>query len=396
MGVRQELSRRGFVGGVAAALGSLGLGSGATAWAERALRNGLAPAGPGGREPRQDPYDSFAKLAFNENPYGPSDAVLEAMTHGFRYANRYAYPDGGIEDAIAEHHGVGRAHILMGAGSGEILEVVGLTFLQGGRKVVGTEPSYTQVYRHATSIRADAILVPLLEDYRQDIPALIRAVRANHRDVGFVYLCNPNNPTGRVVTAQEVRALLDGIPADVPVLIDEAYHHYVEDPAYATSVPYALEGRPVIVARTFSKIHGLAGMRLGYGIAPPELVRRMRPYATGTINASVKWGGAAALRDVEAQERVRRLTLELRRQTTSGLEALGYRVIPSEASFFMVDVRRPVQPVIEEFRKRGVLVGRPFPPLLQHLRVSIGTADEMRRFMDAFREIFNPVETASG
>src|SRR5690606_38986426 len=95
-------------------------------------------------------------------------------------------------------------------------------------------------------------------------------------------------------------------------------------------------------------------------------------------------------------ERVRRLTLELRRQTTSGLEALGYRVIPSEASFFMVDVRRPVQPVIEEFRKRGVLVGRPFPPLLQHLRVSIGTADEMRRFMDAFREIFNPVETASG
>src|SRR5690606_14253493 len=110
MGVTQGLSRRGFIGGIAAGLGSLGFGSGATAWAERAGRNGIAPAGPGGRARQQDPYDSFAKLHFNENPYGPSESVLEAMTHGFKYANRYGYPDGGIEDAIAEHHGVGREH----------------------------------------------------------------------------------------------------------------------------------------------------------------------------------------------------------------------------------------------------------------------------------------------
>jgi histidinol-phosphate aminotransferase len=228
----------------------------------------------------------------------------------------------------------------------------------------------------------------LLADYRQDIPGLIAATRANYRDVGFVFLCNPNNPTGRIVPKREVEALLAGIPADVPVLIDEAYHHFVEDRDYATSVPEVLAGRPVIVARTFSKISALAGMRLGYAVARPDIIRRMRTYSTGSINALVKWGGVAALKDTKAQEHVKRVTIELRRKATAELASLGYPSIPSEGNFFMVHIRRPVQPVIEEFRRRTVLVGRPFPPMLEHLRVSVGTADEMDRFTSAFREIF--------
>ncbi len=132
-------------------------------------------------------------------------------------------------------------------------------------------------------------------------------------DLGFVYLCNPNNPTGVVVTAKEVKQLLDGIPRDMPVLIDEAYHHYVDDPAYGTSIPYVLEGRPVIVARTFSKIVGLAAMRLGYAVAPKEIVARMRPYSMGSINVLVKHGGAAALQDPAAQEKVKRMTIQVRK-----------------------------------------------------------------------------------
>jgi histidinol-phosphate aminotransferase len=341
-----------------------------------------------------DEYDGLAKLGNNENPYGPSAAVMKAMTGAFKYANRYGYPDGGIAQAIATHHGVKTDNILLGAGSGEILNVVGSTFLGPGKKVVGVEPSYGSVYSHASGIRADAIKLPLLEDHRQNIPALIRATTRNYRDVGFVYLCNPNNPTGRTVTKQEVKQLLDAIPADVPVLIDEAYHHYVEDPDYATSIPYVLEGRSVIIARTFSKIYGMAGMRLGYAVATPELIQRMRPRSTGSVNAIVKWGGVAALQDGATEAKVRKLTLDLRKNSMQQLQSLGYAVIPSETNFFMVHIRRPVQPVIEEFRKKGVIVGRPFPPMLEHLRVSVGTAEEMERFFVAFREVFSVTRTA--
>jgi histidinol-phosphate aminotransferase len=389
MEVSPAVSRRRFVGGLASALAYVGLEPKVDLW-------GQAPSQAPRPQRTEDDYDAFAKLASNENPYGPSEAVLEAMTRAFKYANRYGYPDGGIVPEIAKHHGVTADHILLGAGSGEILDVCCTALLLNGRKVVGAEPSYNILYQHATSLKADQIKLPLLEDHRQDIPALIRATRANHRDVGFVYLCNPNNPTGVIVTAAEVRELLDGIPPDVPVLIDEAYHHFVDDPAYATSIPYVLEGRQVIVTRTFSKISGLAGMRLGYAVARPELLQRLRPYLTGSVNAVVKWGGVAALKDTASQAWVKRVTLELRGKTTGELESLGYRVIPSETNFFMVHLRQPVQPVIQEFRKRGVLVGRPFPPMLEHLRVSIGTAEEMRRFMVAFKEILPAARAANG
>src|SRR5438093_7991082 len=396
-GGAMTISRRGFMGGVATALGYLGIGPNVDLWAQ-GRRGGAADQGAAALAGRArasvEEYDAFAKISSNENTYGPPESVMNAMTQAFKYANRYGYPDGGIVEALATHHGVKPENIMLGAGSGEVLDVVGTTFLEGGKKVVGVEPSYSQVYSHASGIKADAILLQLTKDFRQDIPSIIQATKKHYRDVGFVYLCNPNNPTGVIVTKQEVKQLLDGIPEDMVVLIDEAYHHFVEDPSYATSVPYVLEGRPVIIARTFSKIAALAGMRLGYAIAPREILQRMRPYGTGTVNAIVKWGGVAALKDVETQARVKKLTLDLRAKTTSELQGMGYSVIPSDANFFMVHLRRPVQPVIEEFKKKGVLVGRPFPPMVEHLRVSIGTAEEMGRFMTAFKEIV-PQRTAA-
>ena len=399
MSAKRPLSRRRFVSGLATTIGSLSLASDSELWGQTAVGAATAPArspsASGTAQGRLDEYDAFAKLASNENPWGPPDSVMKAMTYAFKYASRYAYPDGGIVDAIATHHGVKPENILLGAGSGELLNVVGLTFLQDGKKVVGVDPTYGSVYQHATGLKTDAIRVRLLADHRQDIPALIRAIRRNHREIGFVFLVNPNNPTGRIVPKQEVRQLLDAIPEDVPVLIDEAYHHFVDDPAYATSVPYVLEGRSVIITRTFSKISGLAGVRLGYAVTSPEFVQRMRPFTTGSVSAMAKWGGVAALQDTAAQQRVKRMTIDLREKAVRELRSLGYTSIPSETNFFMMHIRRPVVPVIEEFRKKGVLVGRPFPPMLDYLRVSIGTEDEMQRFMVAFREIMN-VRTTSG
>ena len=227
------ISRRGFVGGVAGAFGLLAVSSPESA--ARSLRV---------RRPAEDPYDLLAKLHYNENPYGPPDSVLKAMTGAFKYANRYGYPDGGITEAIAKHHGVKPENVLLAAGSGEILDVVGTAY-GDDRKVIGVEPSYSFVYSHVASVKGGSITIPLTADYRQDIGHLISTTKKHYREVGFVYLCNPNNPTGRLVTKQEIRQLLDGLPEDVPVLIDEAYHHFVEDPNYATSVPYVLEGRPV-------------------------------------------------------------------------------------------------------------------------------------------------------
>ena len=204
-----------------------------------------------------------------------------------------------------------------------------------------------------------------------------------------VILLNSATKTATVSTPDTV------MPAGMPILLDEAYHHYVDDPRYATGMPYVTQGRPVIVARTFSKIVGLAGMRLGYAIAPKPLIDRMRPHSIASINALVKHGGAAALKDEASQAEVKRLNAQLRNKAVADLTALGYECIPSECNFFMVHIKRQIQPTIEDFRKRGVLVGRPFPPMLEHMRVSVGTADEMNRFMAAFKEVFAGARSTS-
>ena len=380
---RNSVTRRRFMGGAAAALGYAGLRpTGLLGWEAQSRPLSLTP--------QEYDYDSFAKLASNENPYGPSERMMEAMNGAWKYSNRYGYPDGNIQEKIAEHHGVDPQNILLGAGSGETLRVVAHTYLGHKKKVIGVRPTYLSVFGVATGIDADAIMLPLLDDYSQDIPAMIDATLKNYRDVGLFYLCNPNNPTGMAVSAADVQRVLDEIPEDIPVLIDEAYHHFVEDPAYGTAVPYVNEGRKVIVARTFSKIYGMAGLRLGYGIAPADMISDMRTYTTGSVNALARWGGVAALEDLENERFVRETTLRLRKQTTEELQAMGYEVLPSETNFFMVNTGRPAAEVRAAFRERGVLVGRDFPPMLDYLRVSVGTEEEMARFMTAWKEIMPP------
>jgi histidinol-phosphate aminotransferase len=380
------VSRRSFMGGFAATLGYIGVAPDDLFAQNRAQGQAGAAAA---RAPRaMDDYDAMAHLSSNENCWGPPESVMKAMNNAWKYSNRYGYPDGNLVGEIAKHHGVKPENILLGAGSGEILDVVGTTYLLGGKKVLGVEPSYGSVYQHATSIKTTAIKLPLNKDYTQNIPAMIKAANDHQSEIGLVYLCNPNNPTGLIVPKDEVRALLDGIPKTMPVLVDEAYHHFVDDPRYATSVPDVIAGRPVIIARTFSKIAALAGMRLGYAVAPAKMIAEMRPYSMGSINALVKWGGVASLKDTQAQADVKKKVIDLRKKTTSELESYGYECLPSETNFFMVAIGREIQPVIQEFAAKKVAVGRPFPPMTKHMRVSIGTADEMARFMSAFKEIF--------
>ena len=384
--IDDSATRRKFMAQVATAVGVVGLRPSLDLFAQT-RQNRQVEAGEEHPDDEKD-YDNMAKLSNNENCWGPSEVVMKAMMDAFKYANRYGYPDGGIVDAIAAHHGLKPENVMIGAGSGEILKVVDDALLMDHKKIVGVEPTYNSVYRYATNSKADAIKVPLLKDYRMDIAGMIRATKMNYRDVGFVYLCNPNNPTGNIIPKQDLKRLLDNIPVDIPVLIDEAYHHFVASSDYATSVPYILEGRPVIITRTFSKIAALAGMRLGYGLAPKELIDRMRPFGGGGLNAIVKYGGVAALKDTAYEKKVKQMTTDLREKTTKEIRGLGYEVIPSECNFFMVNVGRDVTGVAEDFKKRFVLVGRKFPPMNNWLRVSVGTEPEMDKFMGVFKDLF--------
>jgi len=383
----KAVSRRQFVGGLAATLGYVSTGPDLDVFAQGRAAGQGRPAGAGRGPQTAAQYDAMAKLANNENNYGIPDSVMQAMTEHWKYAGRYGYPDPGLNAAIAEYDGVKTENIMVTAGSGEVLDVVGTTFLQNGKKVLGVEPSYSSVYQHATSIKSEAIKLPLTKDYRQDIGMIIDAARKHEAELGSVYICNPNNPTGQIVTKDEIKQLLDGLPAGMPVLIDEAYHHYVDDPTYATSMPYVNEGRPVIIARTFSKIAAMAAMRIGYAVAPTELLQKMRPYSAGSVNVLARYGATQALKDKAAMLAAKTKTNASRNKTMADLKALGYEVIPSQANFFMVGLRREVQPVINAFREEGVLVGRPFPPMTQHLRVSVGVPEDMDRFMVAFKKI---------
>jgi histidinol-phosphate aminotransferase len=388
------VSRRGFVGSIAAALGYVGAGGDVDLFAQQQGRGARGP------RPLVD-LSKVAKINNNENPYGVPPVVRTAMEDpkAWEWANRYGAPDGGLNQAIQELHGVKAENIILGCGSGELLSSITIALLIGDpkKKVLGVNPTYNDPYSKASQIGRETIRVPLNKDYTQNIPAIIDVANKRASEIGFIYIVNPNNPTGIIVPKDQIKQLLDGIPKDMPVLIDEAYHHFVDTPAYESSMKYVLEGRPVIVCRTFSKIAALAAMRLGYGVGSPELIKKVRTFTTGSQSITVKFGGAASIKDTAGQAKTKALNKEIRDNTIAKLKGLGYEVLPSEANFFMVGLKREVNDVAAEFQKRDVMVGRAFPPMTQHLRVSVGTQAEMDKFMAAFKEIMStPAKTSAG
>ena len=264
---KRAVSRRNFMGGMAAAVGYLSTRSSAELWAQGGPAAVAAQRARGPMSPEQ--YDRMVKISSNENNWGPPESVMKAMNNAWKYVGRYGYPDGDIIRRIAEHHGVKPENILLGAGSGEILDVVGTTFLIGGKKVLGVDPSYGfgLPARHGHQGRFDqgAAERRLQPGHQRDDRAGEQA-----RQPSSASTTCATRTTRRVVVVpkQEVKQIVDSLPKDMPILIDEAYHHFVNTPNYETAIPFVLEGRPVIVARTFSKIAGLAAMRLGYAVAP--------------------------------------------------------------------------------------------------------------------------------
>ena len=365
------LTRRNFVGSVGAVLGTSLLTRLAGAAAPRAG----APSVPGP-----------VHLDSNENPYGPSPRALEAMGRARAVAARY--PDAledRVTEALARLHGVQPENILLGCGSGEILRMADMAFLAPGRTVVAAEPTFEAVLSYARVTRAEPVKVPLTADFRHDLPRMAAACDAR---TGLVYVCNPNNPTGTIVKRDELQAFVKAVPASAVLLVDEAYHHFVEDSGYSSAAEWIGNQPNLIVVRTFSKIYGLAGMRLGYAVGHRDRIGAMRPHKTwSNANAAVLEAALASLDDDAHVPAQRRLMNDTRRWLITELQKDGRRTIPSEANFVMIDLGRDVQEVIDALRAREVFVGRRFAALPHWLRVSIGTREETEVFLTALRDV---------
>lgn len=322
------------------------------------------------------------KLASNENPLGPSPKALAAIGEGA--ATLHRYPDGGafrLREALAGRWKVTPDHIILGNGSDEILGLLARTFLAPGDEAVMADHTFVIYKMEVMAAHGKAVTVPLTQ-WRHDLPAMADAITARTR---LLFVCNPNNPTGTMVSADEVGRLMARVPEHVIVVFDEAYFEYVRNAAFPESMAYVTQGRNVIVLRTFSKIYGLAGLRIGYGVTTPEItnyLNRVRP--PFNANSIAQRAALAALSDDEHVARSRAVNAAGMEQVGQGLRALGFAPIPSEANFIYVDIGRDGRQVFEALLRQGIIVrhieGR-------MIRVTIGQTEENQAFLTALARV---------
>jgi histidinol-phosphate aminotransferase len=368
------LSRRGFAQmlGAGAAFTVLRTALGASARVKPLPSPGITPG-------------VVVRLSANENPYGPSPEALKAMKEAFSLAWRYPdeYADA-LVDELAKLHGIAREQILLGDGSGEILKVCAAALTGTGKRVVMGDPTFEAIMYYARVGGAEVTRVALASDYRHDLGKMLAA----STDAGLVYICNPNNPTATVTPKQEVRAFLKDAPRSLSVLVDEAYYHYADGPEYESVIPLVKDYPNLIVARTFSKIYGMAGLRCGYAVAQSQLIERLRAQAVwDSLNIMALVAALASLRDTKHVGEGRRLNDEVKKYVYSELDKMGYRYLPSSANFMMIELRREVRPVLDALKANKVEVGRFFPALPNFMRVTIGTRSDMQTFLQVFRQV---------
>jgi histidinol-phosphate aminotransferase len=322
------------------------------------------------------------KLASNENPLGPSPKALAVLNEGA--ATLHRYPDGGayrLREALADRWKVSSDHIIMGNGSDEILGLLARTFLAPGDEAVMADHTFVIYKMEVIAAHGKAVTVPL-KQWRHDLHAMADAVTPRTR---LLFVCNPNNPTGTMVSADEVDRLLARVPEHVIVVFDEAYFEYVRSSEFPDSMAYVKQGRNAIVLRTFSKIYGLAGLRIGYGVTTPEItnfLNRVRP--PFNANSLAQRAALAAMSDDEHVAKSRAINEAGMEQVVNGLRALGFSPIPSEANFVYVDVGQDGRKIFEALLRQGVIIrhieGR-------MVRVTIGQAEENQVFLTALARV---------
>jgi histidinol-phosphate aminotransferase len=324
------------------------------------------------------------RIDSNENPNGPGQSVYDAIKAALGTSNRYpTQSEDDLIDAIARSHGVKPENVLLGCGSGELLRASVQAFTSAERALVSPAPTFESSAGFARFI-GSKIVEPGVESstLKFDLQAMSDAARG----AGLVYFCNPNNPTSTVHTNAEVTAYLADVNKRSPettILIDEAYHEYVAAPGYATSVPIAIANPRVFVLRTFSKVFGMAGLRVGYAIGQKAMLDKMRPWMLGSnVNALALAAATMTIGDTQHIVAEVKRNAEARDYTKKFFKDNGFAVAGAEGNFLMVNVRRDIRALKSELIKKDVAVGRPFPPLNTYLRISIGTMPEMKKALE--------------
>jgi histidinol-phosphate aminotransferase len=333
------------------------------------------------------PPELKARLFANENPFGPGDkakkAVAEALTDSYMYPFQVIRQ---LESKIVSTENVRDSQLMMAAGSSPILLAAAMHFARNGGTVISGDPSYDDLPEKVKRFGGNWVKVPLTGDYKLDLDAIEKKIDGN---TSLIYICNPNNPTATVLDPDRLRAFCEKISPRVPIFIDEAYIDYLDDPKAYSMTDCVRKGMNVIIARTFSKLHGFAGLRVGYGIGQPDLMNKLEQYTSGNMCISVTSASAAlaSYDDAEYLEGALQKTKASKEFLYKTLKDEGYEYIPSAANFVMFPLKMNGGRFVQEMMKRGVgirdwkLNGKDW------CRVSIGRMDQMQAFAEAFKQL---------
>jgi histidinol-phosphate aminotransferase len=330
------------------------------------------------------PSDTI-KLNANENPMGPCPAAIEAIHKVVPLGGRYQFEQGrNFTEALAVAEGLPASHVLASAGSSDPLHRAVLAFTSPSRPLVTADPGYEAPGSAARFMGAKVIRVPLRKDYSHDPKAMAEA----DPNAGVIYICNPNNPTGTLTRKEDLAYIVANKPKGCIVLIDEAYLHFSAAAAPATE--WVAADKDVMVLRTFSKLYGMAGLRAGATLARPDLLEKLRGYGgLGMLPATGMAGATASLKDKALVPERRKIVADIREDLCAWLGKKGYGFIPSEANMVLIDGKKPGLQVTSAMLAQKVAVGRTWAALPNHVRVTIGTRDEMAKFKAAFERVMS-------
>lgn len=329
----------------------------------------------------------YTKLDQNENPWGPAPAVIETIQRLAPLMARYApNEDDGLRDALARRYDLSADHFVVGNGARDILGLIASAFLQAGDEAIYCPPTFFLYKKTIEMAGATPVEVPLeTDDYTVNVDAVLEAVTEKTR---ILYLCNPNNPTGSILTDTEFERLLAHLPPEVLVVYDEVYHHFVTDAHFPHGQAYLHRRQNMIVLHSFAKAYGLAGLMMGYGIAAPSIIARLAPLRQPRRFSLVAYHAAlAALEETKYLAETIETMVESRQWLHRELECMGWQVWPSQGSFVMFEPPCPRDEVMEALHAHGVLIRKAFGTP-NGLRVSVGTPTDNQRFMEALYSIF--------
>jgi histidinol-phosphate aminotransferase len=341
-----------------------------------------APAIPG---PHGAPGAQPIVLCWNENPYGPSPAARAVLSHTIPVSCRYPNEENGqLIDALAEHEQMSADHIVLGTGSGELLRALGFLHGRDGGEIIAAQPTYSELTDYAQHSGATLKFVPVDTALKHDLTAMRAAVSERTR---AVYLCNPNNPTGTAVPAEAIEAFVNSLPDGVTTIVDEAYMDFADLQGVQTVTGLVTKGKRVVVLRTFSKIHGMAGIRIGYGVARPDIINDISGVAMTSPNIFAVRAARASLSDRAFLADTRRRIIGSRRRITKELTGLGLVYAQPQGNFVFFDTGKPLERFTDLMKARNILVGRRFPPYDNWCRITIGTEPEVAAFLQALHAV---------